>query len=153
MSDSELLHKIQEKMAKERRVMQGAQAMRQSSNPQVQASLDAQINEARINLRYLEEQLGKLQMRQGMSNMSVHDHRGSADHGMSSQRNNQFMPQNGRAGYEYGEPQGGYSTQMGAGTGAMPSRPPYGPTAPGMVPKARPNYSKLGKNFKLGSSR
>jgi hypothetical protein len=37
MSDSELLHKIQEKMAKERRVMQGAQAMRQSSNPQVQA--------------------------------------------------------------------------------------------------------------------
>ena len=168
--DDALMDQVHRKIDREKVLINAAIAMRQSSNPQVQQSLDAQIKEGRKNIGYLEERLKELEMRrmgQGMENMSV----GSSSNGgppppmhgnQQNLRNNSFGPPNsagnqGRGGYRadqggYGNPPpGGYQDQMGAGTGMMPPRPPYGPQAPvGAMPKARPNYSKLGK-FPFGS--
>ena len=169
-NNDDLINQIYKKIERERVLINAANNMRQSSNPQVQQSLDAQIKEGRKNISYLEERLDALKMQsmgQGMGGMSI----GSGSNGgplppshgaLSPQqqglRNNSFSPTSpnqgrGRGGYPtdqggYGGPaQGGYTDQMGAGSGMMPPRPPYGPSAPGStVPKARPNYSKLGKS-------
>ncbi|MCJ1416003.1 Serine/threonine kinase [Xylographa parallela] len=165
--NDDLINQIYKKIERERVLINAANNMRQSSNPQVQQSLDAQIKEGRKNISYLEERLNALKMQsmgQGMESMSM----GSGSNGgplppshgalspqQQSLRNNSFSPSSlnqgrGRGGYpsdqgSYGGPaQGGYMDQMGAGSGMMPPRPPYGPSAPGSsVPKARPNYSKL----------
>ena len=168
--NDDLINQIYKKIERERVLINAANNMRQSSNPQVQQSLDAQIKEGRKNISYLEERLNALKMQsmgQGMESMSM----GSGSNGgplppshgalspqQQSLRNNSFSPSSpnqgrGRGGYpsdqgSYGGPaQGGYMDQMGAGSGMMPPRPPYGPSAPGSsVPKARPNYSKLGSS-------
>jgi len=165
MNHNDIMDTVHRKIDKEKILISAAIAMRQSSNPQVQQSLDAQIKEGRKNIGYLEERLKELEMRrmgQGMGSMSV----GSSSNGrppppmhgnQQNPRNNSFGPPNpvgnqGRGGYradqgDYGNPPpGGYQEQMGAGSGIMLPRPPYGPQAPvGAMPKARPNYSKLGK--------
>ena len=133
--------------------------MRGASNPQVQASLDAQVKEARKNIEYLEGRLRELESRrlgQGIEGMNL----GGGGppppaHGGQQGRNNSFAPNPPpKSGYDqsgYGGPkQGGYMDQLGAGSAMMPPRPPYGPSDPTMgTPKARPNYSKLGKRFDL----
>lgn len=162
--DDSLMDQVHRKIERERVLINAAIAMRQSSNPQVQQSLDAQIKEGRKNIGYLEERLKEVEMRrmgQGMENMSV----GSSSNGgppppmhgnQHNPRNNSFGPPNragnqGGGGYMsdqggYGNPPPrGYQDQLSAGTGIMPPRAPYGPQAPGgAMPKARPNYSKLG---------
>ena len=149
MASNDPIASIFQKIEREKVMIKSAMAMRQSSeNAVVQASIDAQIKEARRNLSYLEERLSELQMRrmgQGVDNMSL------GQNG-NDPRSNSFGQQGGpsRAGYDqggYGAPAGGggYMDQLGAGSGMMPPRPPYGAQAPGSsVPKARPNYSKLG---------
>lgn len=166
-NDDDIINQIYRKIEREKVLINAANNMRQSSNPQVQQSLDAQIKEGRKNISYLEERLNALKLQrmgQGMESMSVGSGSNGgppppAHGGVSLQqlnpRNNSFgpnAPTQGRGrGYppdqgRYGAPpQGGYMDQMGAGTGMMPTRPPYGPTAPDpAIPKARPNYSKLG---------
>ena len=168
-NDDDLINQVYRKIEREKVLINAANAMRQSSNPQVQQSLDAQIKEGRKNIGYLEERLKELKMRrmgQSMEGMSI----GSSSNGgpppplhgqLSPQqqnlRNNSFGPPNpmqnlGQGGYMadqggYGNPgPGGYQEQMGAGTGIMPPRAPYGASVPGgVMPKARPNYSKLGR--------
>lgn len=157
MSD-EVIHSIYQKIEREKVLINAAVAMRASSNPQVQQSLDAQIKEGRKNLSYLEERLQELEMKRMGQNMQ----------GMSL--NQQGGQQGGQGGYgQYGNdryggaptppPKGGYDYQgygpsgegrdyqdnLGGGSGMMPPRAPYGPQAPNSsMPKPRPNYSKLG---------
>ena len=148
MAGNDPIASIYQKIEREKVMIHGAEALRRSSdNPVVQASVDAQIKEARRNLKYLEERLAELQTRRGMGNMSLNQNGGYAP---QDPRNNSYAPGGSRAGYDqgvYGAPSGGggYMDQLGAGSGMMPPRPPYGAQAPGSaVPKARPNYSKLG---------
>ena len=161
MADHDPIAQIYQKIEREKALINAAVAMRQSSNPVVQASLDAQIKEGRKNMSYLEERLRELQMRrmgQGMEAMSLggnsggHSPKVHGDYSAQQQRNNSFAPAGQRSGYDqsgYGGPrQGGYMDQLGAGSGVMPPKPPFGPPAPGSsMPKARPNYSKLGTTF------
>lgn len=156
MVESDPTAQIYQKIERERALINAAVAMRQSSNPIVQASLDAQIKEGRKNIGYLEEKLQELKMRQtgqGMEDLSLGQSNNGrplppGPGGAQGQRNNAYGAQSGQpSGYEYGSsrPGAGYMDQLGAGSGMMPPRPPYGPTAPGSMPKARPNYSKLGE--------
>ena len=159
MDNDELISQVFHKIEREKALIHAANAMRQSSNPQVQHSLDAQVREGRRNIDYLEGRMRELQARRGMENMSI-DPRSNGGpappaHGgnISPNRQMPLSPQSqSRGGYssnqgDYGDPgQGGYMNQLGAGTGAMPPKAPYGPSGPGsVVPKARPNYSKLGR--------
>ena len=164
MSD-EVINSIYQKIDREKILINAAVAMRASSNPQVQLSLDAQIKEGRKNLSYLEQRLQELEekrMGQRMDGMSLGQSGGGPPppaHGNlppGSQRNNSYgeVPQPPpKGGYDqaydqsgYGPAGGaGYMDTLGAGSGMMPPRPPYGPSNPAAgMPKARPNYSKLG---------
>ena len=152
MVEQDRVAEIYRKIERERTLMQAAQHMKASSNPVVQASLDTQIKEGQKNIGYLEQKLQELETRrvgQGMEDLSI----GQSNDGRNlppgpGQRNDGYQQQSGQqSGYEYGSnrPGAGYMDQLGAGTGMMPPRPPFGPTAPGSMPKARPNYSKLGR--------
>ncbi|MCJ1311329.1 Serine/threonine kinase [Agyrium rufum] len=160
MDTDELISQVFHKIERERTLIHAANAMRQSSNPQVQHQLDAQIREGRKNIDYLEGRMKELQMRQGSEGLPNDSNGGPQPPSYtgrgSPQRDPRGMPLNagppGRGGYPpqqggYGEPgpgTGGYMNQVGAGRGAMPDRAPYGPTSPtSVMPKARPNYSKL----------
>ena len=166
MNDDGLLNQVYHKIEREKALINAANAMRQSSNPQVQQSLDAQIKEGRKNISYLEERLRELQMRrntQGLEGMTISNNNGGLpppahDYAAAQIRNNQSYGaptpprKDGRGGYManqggYGDPPpGGYMDALGAGQGMMPPRAPFSPPAPGStIPKARPNYSKLGK--------
>lgn len=156
MVESDPAAQIHQKIERERVLINAALNMRASSNPVVQASLDAQVKEGRKNIGYLEQKLQEIEIRragQGMEDLNLgqsSDGRAlrPGSGGAPGQRGNQHGQQPGQqSGYEYGQsrPGAGYMDQLGAGTGMMPPRPPYGPTAPGSTPKARPNYSKLGK--------
>ena len=166
MNDDDLIGQVFHKIEREKALINAANAMRQSSNPQVQSSLDAQIREGRKNISYLEERMRELQIRQmGQGGDGMPTGAGNAGSGpmppahgnpalqLQDPRGNMASgPNQSRGGYPpekggYGDTgQGGYMDQLGAGQGVMPSKPPYGPSAPGSaIPKVRPNYSKLGK--------
>ncbi|KAI9852346.1 MAG: Serine/threonine kinase [Thelocarpon superellum] len=172
MDDQQLISNVYRKIEREQKLIDGANAMRQSTdNPSLQQRLESQIREGRKNIGYLEERMRELQMRrlgQGVEGMSVGapgnaPYPGSP-HGSMSTTPNPYQqgpgpggappppPKDTRAGYgsppdqgrgDYGDPgPGGYSEQ--GGRGMMPPRAPFGPPGPAAVtPKARPNYSKL----------
>ena len=164
MNDDERINQVYRKIEREKVLINAATAMRQSSNPQVQASLDSQIRESKKGIEYLEERMRELQMRR-MENMGG----GSgapqppAHAGMSPPQRNARDPQrigaptpppkNGGSGYveqgDYGDPaNGGYMNNPKGGHGMMPPRPPFGPPSPeATIPKSRPNYTKLGEGF------
>ena len=135
--------------------MQAAQHMKANSNPVVQASLDAQIKEGKKNIGYLEQKLQELESRRAGQGHETRGQGQSSDGrplppGKQGQNAGGYMQQpDQQSGYEYGStrPGAGYADQLGAGTGMMPPRPPYGPTSPAGMPKARPNYSQLGMYF------
>ena len=164
MNDDDLINQVYRKIEREKVLINAANNMRQSSNPQVQQSLDIKIRESRKGIEYLEERMRELQMRrmeaQGAPGSSggpqppVHG-------GMSPQPRNARLaqqvgpptplPKDGGTGYlqdggDYGNPgNGGYMNDMGGGHGMMPPRAPFGPPGPSStIPKARPNYTKLG---------
>ena len=158
MVESDPTTQIHQKIEREQTLINAAINMRASSNPVVQASLDAQIKESRKNIGYLEQRLQELQTRrlgQGMGDMSLgHANDGRplppAPNDGGGQRGNaygqQYQQPGQQASYDYGSSRtgAGYMDQLSAGSGAMPPRAPFGPTAPGAMPKGRPNYSKLG---------
>ncbi|MCJ1358336.1 MAG: Serine/threonine kinase [Icmadophila ericetorum] len=140
MDNEDLIKQVAHKIEREKALINAANAMRQSSNPQVQQSLDAQIREGRKNIDYLEERMRELRMRRDQSSEGPRP----PAHGTSRDP----RAQQGRGGYDqggYGDPgPGGYQDQMVGGSGVMPPRAPFSPTAPNSaMPKARPNYSKL----------
>ena len=167
MNDDELINQVYRKIEREKVLINAANNMRQSSNPQVQQSLDSQIRESRKGIDYLEERMRELQMRrmEAMGSGSNGGPQAPAHGGLSPQqrgaRNAQRPggptppPKGGGAGFgqdsgDYGNPaNGGYMNDMSGGHGMMPPRAPFGPPGPGStMPKTRPNYTKLGERTK-----
>lgn len=133
MDGEELIASVLHKIEREKALITAASNMRQSTdNPLVQQRVDANIREGRKNIAYLEEKMRELEIRQ---------RKGA---GSPGQRGGPAPPPKDHSGYggeqgEFGDhyPQGG--------SGSMPSGAPYTdprPYAP--IPKARPNYTKLG---------
>lgn len=164
MNDDELINQVYRKIEREKVIINAANAMRQSSNPQVQASLDSQVREARKGIEYLEERMRELQMRRAGQSADGQSSRPSggplppAHGGISPQQRHREPrtdpptppPKGSGSGYiseggDYGHPsQGGYMNDMSGGHGMMPPRAPFGPPAPGSsMPRTRPNYTKL----------
>lgn len=144
MDNSKTINDVRGKIERERRIMNGASAMRQSSpNPALQAQADVQIRESRRNIDYLDGILRDLQMRSGMSNMSLGDGgRGNSQGGYTGQQQsyrggNPYGPEHVRAGSVDAPDGSGYGDRH-------PSNAPFGPSGPAGTPKAKPNYSKLG---------
>ena len=166
MNDDELINQVYRKIEREKVIINAANAMRQSSNPQVQASLDSQVREARKGIDYLEERMRELQMRKSGHDPGRNGGPQPPTHGgaLSQQTGYQDTrrdggarqpPRQDRAGYDiepgdYGDHgPGGYTSDLAGGHGMMPPRAPFGPPAPSStMPKPRANYSKLGQSIK-----
>ncbi len=169
MNDDELINQVYRKIERENAIINAANAMRQSSNPQVQHSLDSQVREARKGIGYLEERMRELQLRRRGANSQSSAgnnaplppaHRSSQQRGS---RNSQPEgppppPKDGVTRYsaegeEYGDAgAGGYMDDLSGGHGMMRPRAPFGPPPPGSgTPKPRSNYTKLGKSVLLPS--
>ena len=165
MDNNQLIEQVFRKIERERVIINAANAMRAANpNPQVQQSLNSQIREAQKGIGYLEERLRELQLRQGGQGTPSQGnapapptHGGSRSQPSNSQAAAPTPPaKDGRGGYfhdsgDYGNPgQGGYMNNLGGGNMMMPPRAPFGPQAPGaVVPKPRPNYTKLGEYPRL----
>jgi classical protein kinase C len=139
MTEDDVARDIRRKIDKERTLINGANAMRQSTNnPAVVQGLDTKIRDGRKNIDYLESRLRELEMKkvnQGMDNMSMNS--GGGYGGQSGGD----RPYPNRPG-EYGTQE--YS-QIGGNNGMMPPSAPFARPGPGSnMPKGRPNYSKLG---------
>lgn len=157
MDGDELIASVYRKIERERALIAAATNMKQStSNPMVKRSVDSNIRESQKNIVYLEEKLRELEIRMQSQDGGVGslppqlpplgdgDQRRSGGGYDAAPAPPPKDPSRGYLGQsDYGDPgPGGYSQ---GGTGQMPSRAPYSdprPFAP--VPKARPNYSKLG---------
>lgn len=147
MNDDALIDQVYRKIEREKVIINAANAMRASSNRQVQASLDAQVREARKGIEYLEERMRELQLRrmeQSSSSQQSPIQSTSSQYLSSRERQSQqdFDDQG-----DYGDPgNGGYMNDLSGGHGMMPPRAPFGPPGPvSVVPKSRPNYTKLGR--------
>jgi hypothetical protein len=155
-NDDNAVQELIRKIDRENAIINAARQMSQATNnPAVSSRVESQIREATRNINYFEQTLRDIQSRQmggAMSNLSV------SGGGSGPQPPQHGVPQNGQSGRgtnnqsgyntqqgDYGAPgPGGYSG--GAGNGMMPPRAPYAPPGPEeRSPRARPNYSKLGK--------
>jgi classical protein kinase C len=139
MTEDDVARDIRRKIDKEKALINAANAMRQSTNnPAVVSGLDTKIRDGRKNIEYLEGRLRELEMKrvnQGMEGMHM-----DSGSGYGHQGANRAYPN--RPG-EYGTQE--YSN-MGANNGMMPPSAPFARPGPGSnMPKARPNYSKLGR--------
>ena len=158
MSDSDAqIIEVQRKIDREKALINGATHMRQSTNnAAVQSRADSTIKEGRRNIAFLEEALQKLQLRKvndGAPPPPAHGYGGPTQRKPVPQAGMDYgptpPPKAGRDYFasesgEYGDVgPGGYSQ---GGTGQMPPRAPYGDPRPynAPIPKARPNFSKLG---------
>ena len=159
MADDEKIAEVYRKIEREKALIHAAVHMKEStSNEKVRASVDSNIRDSKKNITYLEEKMRELHMRK-----LSHSDRTSGGTPQSSAPGymNQQMGMPGSAGPtpppkdgmnqyfgnergDYGEPPpGGYSQNS---SGMMPPRAPYGDPRPfAAMPKARPNFSKLGK--------
>jgi classical protein kinase C alpha type len=143
MDDDELIASVYRKIEREKALINAATNMRQSTdNPLVQQRVDANIRDGRKNIAYLEEKMRELQFRRlgdGGQSPQTSPQAGSPTEQRRSGPPLGYFAERG----DYGDPgPGGYGH---GGTGSMSARGPYAdprPFAP--VPKARPNYSKLG---------
>ncbi|KAF2746516.1 hypothetical protein M011DRAFT_494988 [Sporormia fimetaria CBS 119925] len=134
---------VREKLEKERRVVESANVMRNSTNnPDVLARLDSQLRDSRRNIKYFEDTLKDLEMKRMSSNMgNMHLQPG----GPSKKMGNPLTPPP-KDGWNqddqtYAGQQGGYSNLSG-GSGLMPPSGPFTPPPPTAQAK-RLNYSKL----------
>ena len=149
----DVIHDVQNKIEREKTLINGFNQMRNSTNnPAVQSQAENRIRQAQRNITYLQQTMQELQSRrlgQNMSNMSLGDQNGGARQpGYGGQSRypdgSPYGPQDVGAGKraDYGD--GNYSDLRNPAPG--PNRAPYGPPGPGGAgtPKARPNYSRLG---------
>jgi uncharacterized coiled-coil protein SlyX len=155
-----LLAEIYRKIDREKVLMHGASQMQRiSDNPEVQSRVDTKIREARKNIEYLEDRLRTLQQQMQPSGPTPPPHGSQGYYPQQSERQNvpdsgpplppkdpNIRSYRGEQQTEYGDhrPPAGY----GAGkTVTMPTRAPFSDPQPFQaVPKARPNFSKLGGN-------
>lgn len=151
MNDDEAIQNIHKKIEREKVLLNAAIAMRtQTNNEAVRSRLDGQMRDGRRNLQFFEEKLQELQMRrvnQGMGDMSM------GGSGAQGQDGPPPPPPKDSDAWGPGDV-GNYGTQQYSKIGAhgdlMPPRNPYAPQAPGAnIPKARPNFTKLGMSILL----
>ena len=152
---------LMKKIDREKALINAAHLMRQQTNNNaVRSKLDGQMRDGQRNLEFFEERLRELQARkmgQGMENLSIHSggsshHRpGSADYRGEHDGPPAPPPKDSSAwdAQSYGSMQ--YS-QIGQHGDMMPPRQPFPPQAPGQgIPKARPNFTKLGSSTRSHS--
>jgi hypothetical protein len=154
MNDDEKIQDIYKKIDREKHLMSGAMAMRgQTNNDAVRSKLDTQIREGKRNLEFFEEKLRELQMRrlgQGVDSLSVNS--GSTAATAAGRRpRSADLRNNSSEGPPTPPPKdsGAWSgdtlaSQQYAQSGTMP--PFAGPPPDSSIPKARPNFTKLGKS-------
>lgn len=137
MDGDELIASVYRKIEREKALIAAATNMRQSTdNTLVQQRVDANIRDGRKNIAYLEEKMRELQIRHM-------EQSGAGSPASQRQGPGPTPPPKDSTAYFGGEgdvhyPQGG--------SGSMPSGAPFPdprPYAP--IPKARPNYTKLGR--------
>ena len=142
MNDDEKILDITKKVEREKALINAANLMRQQTNNEaVRSKLDTQMREGRRNLEFFEDRLRELQMRRlghSVDNMSL---------GGSTLGSIRSMEQGGEEGGAPAPPPkdaSGYA-QYGQGD-LMPPRGPFPGQPPHSgMPKARPNFTKLGK--------
>lgn len=148
----DLIASVYRKIEREKALITAATNMRQSTdNPLVQQRVDANIRDGRKNIAYLEEKMQELQIRRiendggGSPTESRHQHPANPAGSGPVPPPKDYPGYMGQEQQEYADSPDAY-VQGGAGT--MPSGAPFAdprPYAP--IPKARPNYSKLGMCF------
>lgn len=137
MDGDELIASVLRKIEREKALIAAATNMRQSTdNPMVQQRVDGNIRDGRKNIAYLEEKMKELQLRQV-----------ERESGSPTDKRLPPNPDDGPAPppKDYGSGYGDSAHYSVPGGGNMPSGAPFKdprPFAP--VPKARPNYTKLG---------
>lgn len=146
MDGDELIASVYRKIEREKALIAAASNMRQSTdNPLVQQRVDASIHDGRKNIAYLEEKMRELQLRR------MEQESGGASSEQAPQGGAPAPPPKDYPSGYHGNERDDYGTARNAsgyaqgGTGSMPPSAPFAdprPFAP--VPKARPNYSKLG---------
>lgn len=152
MAGDEIIASVYHKIEREKALIAAATNMRQSTdNKSTQQRIDGEIREGRRNIAYLESKLRELQSRKdgdALSGPPQLPPLGAADEQRGGLDAPTPPPKDSRSGYmgdtgDYGDPgPGGYSQ---GGTGLMPSRAPFADPQPNpAIPKARPNYGKLG---------
>lgn len=138
MDGDELIASVYRKIEREKALIAAASNMRQSTdNVLVQQRVDANIRDGRKNIAYLEEKMRELQLRQ-----MEREGGGSPHDSRHQQAGGPPLPPKDYPGYMGGEGDAHYPQ---GGAGSMPSGAPFSdprPYAP--IPKARPNYTKLG---------
>jgi len=151
MNDEEKIQDISKKIEREKALINAANLMRQqTTNEAVRSKLDTQMREGRRNLEFFEERLRELQLRRighGVDNMSL----GGSTMGGSFMSNEPdgsmgppAPPPKDERGGSYGD-YAGYSQYGGAPGELMPAHGPFPGQPPhSAIPKARPNFSKLG---------
>lgn len=138
MDGDELIASVYRKIEREKALITAANNMRQSTdNPLVQQRVDINIRDGRKNIAYLEEKMRELQIRR------IDQEGGGSPQGRAPGHPGPTPPPKDFSGYfDNGEGDSGYPQ---GGTGSTPSGAPFAdprPYAP--IPKARPNYTKLG---------
>lgn len=137
MDGDELIASVYRKIEREKALIAAASNMRQSTdNPLVQQRVDSNIRDGRKNIAYLEEKMRELQIRHL-------EQQGGGSPGDQRQGSGPAPPPKDFSGYFAGDGDGHNYPQSGAGT--MPTGAPFADPRPySQVPKARPNYTKLG---------
>lgn len=143
MNDDEKILGITKKIEREKALINAANLMRQQTNNEaVRSKLDTQMREGRRNLEFFEERLRELQMRRlghSVDNMSLG---GST---LGSFRGGEQEGEEGGAPAPPPKDASGYA-QYGQ-SDLMPPRGPFPGQPPNSaVPRARPNFTKLGRS-------
>lgn len=155
MNDDEKVLDISRKIEREKALINAANLMRQQTNNEaVRSKLDTQMREGRRNLEFFEEKLRELQMRrlgQSVDNMSLGGSTlgpaQSPDRGADDGAPPAPPPKDSPA---FGDRSGSAHGQLGQGD-LMPPRGPFAGQPPhSSVPKARPNFTKLGRTCPRG---
>jgi classical protein kinase C len=138
MNDDEKILGITKKIEREKALINAANLMRQQTNNEaVRSKLDTQMREGRRNLEFFEERLRELQMRRATENMSLGGSTlGSFNTEQEGEDNGAPAPPPKDAS---GYPQYGQGDLMPP-RAPFPGQPPHSGT-----PKARPNFTKLGR--------
>jgi hypothetical protein len=160
MNDEERIADIYKKIEREKALISAANLMRgQTNNDAVRSKLDTQMREGRRNLEFFEEKLRELQMKrlgQGVDNLSVNSGSTAATGSAAARRPRSADLRNNSAEGPPTPPPKDPSAWSGDTLASqqysqqgimMPGQPPFAAPPPdSSIPKARPNFTKLGKN-------
>jgi classical protein kinase C len=157
MNEDEKISDIKRKIDREKALIQAAQLMRQKTNNEaVQSKLETQIRDGGRNIEFFQQRLDELLARRsvgrGMENLSLGPSGTPGGRPKSAGTFNdqggppQPPPKDASSSSFYGDRTSiGGSTLYSQPGDLMPSRGPFpGQPPDSTIPKARPNFSKLG---------